>query len=197
MKLLRLLERFNDRLEKGTTWLILLLLAAMIVIVFGQVIGRYLFSYSPPWMEELSRFLMIWLAYIGASLMVRKGGHIGVAVIRNALPFQIRRLLLFIDRLILSSAFAVLIFYGVRISLLYLERTPITMKFPMTFVYMLFPITFFLMFFFCVEELVRLVVEPKNVGHLFRRFEDPDLLLSGELDRIQEISSKAQKGGKA
>lgn len=185
--MLKNIELFNDNLERVTTWLICFLMAAMIVIVFSQVVARYVFSTTFPWMEEMSRFIMIWLAFTGAAIMVRKGGHIAVTVVRNLLPFKLRKLIFLIDRLIITSSLVILIYYGVIIALRYLTRTPVTMNFPVTYVYMVFPLTFTLMFFFLIEDIVRLIVAPKKVGQLFRRIEDPELLISGDLDDMEDI----------
>jgi len=191
--LLKGIEKFNDYLEKGTIMLICLLMAAMIVIVFSQVVARYVFSTTYPWMEEMSRFIMIWLAFTGAAVMLRKGGHIAVTVVRNLLPFRIRQLMFLVDRLLITISLAVLIYYGAIISLRYLPRTPVTMDFPMTYVYMVFPLTFTLMFFFLIEDIVRVVFAPKKVDQLFRLVEDPELLISGELDKMEGLQLEGKE----
>lgn len=173
--------------------LICLLMAAMIVIVFSQVVARYVFSTTYPWMEEMSRFIMIWLAFTGAAVMLRKGGHIAVTVVRNLLPFRIRQLMFLVDRLLITISLAVLIYYGAIISLRYLPRTPVTMDFPMTYVYMVFPLTFTLMFFFLIEDIVRVVFAPKKVDQLFRLVEDPELLISGELDKMEGLQLEGKE----
>ncbi len=185
--MLKKLELFNDNLERFTTWLICLLMASMIAIVFSQVVARYVFSTTFPWMEEMSRFIMIWLAFTGAAVMMRKGGHIAVTVIRNMLPFKVRKMIFLVDRLIITSSLVILIYYGVLIALRYLARTPVTMNFPVTYVYMVFPLAFTLMFFFLIEDIVRLFVEPNKVDQLFRRIEDPELIISGELDNMEDL----------
>ncbi len=191
--MLKGIEKFNDYLEKGTIMLICLLMAAMIVIVFSQVVARYVFSTTYPWMEEMSRFIMIWLAFTGAAVMLRKGGHIAVTVVRNLLPFRIRQLMFLVDRLLITISLAVLIYYGAIISLRYLPRTPVTMDFPMTYVYMVFPLTFTLMFFFLIEDIVRVVFAPKKVDQLFRLVEDPELLISGELDKMEGLQLEGKE----
>jgi len=47
--------------------------AAMVIIVFMQVIMRYVFNHSLTWADESSRFLFIWLVYLGGSITVRTG----------------------------------------------------------------------------------------------------------------------------
>lgn len=54
------------------------LLAAMTALVFANVAMRYLLGHSLTWVEELTRYMMIWLAYLGAGLAWRAGAHVAV-----------------------------------------------------------------------------------------------------------------------
>lgn len=50
-------------------------------LVFVQVLTRYVFEYSTPWLAELTRFMMIWMVMIGAAYAVRTRQHITVDVV--------------------------------------------------------------------------------------------------------------------
>ncbi len=67
---------------KAINWLeetfIALLLAAMTLVTFSQVIARYLFNTSAVWALELAAFLFAWLVLFGISYGVRVGAHITV-----------------------------------------------------------------------------------------------------------------------
>ncbi|MGB3289873.1 MAG: TRAP transporter small permease [Burkholderiaceae bacterium] len=72
-----------ERLEEG---LIALLLAAMTLVTFGQVVARYIFNYSFVWALELSTYLFAALIFLGISYGVRVGAHIGVDALIKVLP---------------------------------------------------------------------------------------------------------------
>ncbi|WP_243368632.1 TRAP transporter small permease [Microvirga solisilvae] len=55
-----------------------LLLACMVVMVFGNVVLRYLFDTGIDVSEELSRFFFVWLTFIGAVVVGRENAHLGV-----------------------------------------------------------------------------------------------------------------------
>ena len=46
------------------------------IILFVNVVLRYVFSASTSWAEELIRYLMIWITFIGGSVCVRHSAHI-------------------------------------------------------------------------------------------------------------------------
>jgi TRAP-type C4-dicarboxylate transport system permease small subunit len=61
------------------------LLAGMVVMVFGNVVLRYLFNSGIDVSEELSRYFFVWLTFIGAVVVMRENGHLGVDSLVGAL----------------------------------------------------------------------------------------------------------------
>jgi len=73
---------FIDWLYRGLQWLLTFLIAILIVPVTMQIVAR--FSDLIPnyiWTEEMSRFCLIWIIMIGASVAVRDGTHFDVDVL--------------------------------------------------------------------------------------------------------------------
>jgi len=66
--------------------LIALLLAGMVVLVFGNVVLRYAFNQGLTESEELSRLFFVWLIFLGAVVALRERGHIGVDTLLRRLP---------------------------------------------------------------------------------------------------------------
>lgn len=54
------------------------LLAAMVVLVFGNVVLRYVFNSGIAISEELSRWLFVWMVFLGAIVGMREHAHLGV-----------------------------------------------------------------------------------------------------------------------
>jgi TRAP-type transport system small permease protein len=72
-------------------WLVIVLMATMAVLVFANVVSRYVFNYSIIWVEELTQYQMIWIAYLGAGLALREGRHVAVDTLQDFLPARLRR----------------------------------------------------------------------------------------------------------
>jgi len=72
-------------------WLALALFWAMVAIVFLQFFTRYALNDSYSWTEEIARYFLIALTYIGASLCVRRNRHIQVDVLYRLLPQRLGR----------------------------------------------------------------------------------------------------------
>jgi TRAP-type transport system small permease protein len=72
------LVQWQQRFIAVNRWVVNALLGATVVLVIANVIARYVFSHSLTWVEEVSRYLMIWSAMLGCGLALRVGGHIAV-----------------------------------------------------------------------------------------------------------------------
>ena len=72
--------------------LIALFLAIMVVLVFGNVVLRYGFNSGITVSEEVSRWLFVWLTFLGAIVALREHGHLGVDMLVKRLPPPARRL---------------------------------------------------------------------------------------------------------
>ena len=66
-------------LIKGIEWMLITMLALMAILVFGNVILRYVFNSGIVFSEEISRFLFMWINLIGALIVLREHGHLGVS----------------------------------------------------------------------------------------------------------------------
>ncbi len=79
-----MLGRIVNRLEEAV---IALLLAAMTLVTFSQVVARYVFNTGAVWALELTQYLFAWLVLFGMSYGVKVGSHIGVdAFVRKMSP---------------------------------------------------------------------------------------------------------------
>jgi TRAP-type transport system small permease protein len=61
-------------------------LAAVVVLVFSNVVLRYVFNSGIAISEELSRWLLVWLTFLGAIVALRQHAHLGVDTLVRALP---------------------------------------------------------------------------------------------------------------
>ncbi|MBH1964668.1 MAG: TRAP transporter small permease [Comamonadaceae bacterium] len=66
--------------------LIALMLAVMVVLVFGNVVLRYGFNSGITMSEEVSRWLFIWITFLGAIVALKEHAHLGVDMVVSRLP---------------------------------------------------------------------------------------------------------------
>ena len=108
--MLAVLER---RFVQANRTLLIVLLAAMVVVTFVNVLLRYAGESSFLWGEEVARHLMIWLAFIGGGLALRNGAHIGVDSFERSLPAHAARVVRAAIALIMLVVFVTLTVEGI------------------------------------------------------------------------------------
>jgi TRAP-type C4-dicarboxylate transport system permease small subunit len=75
-----------DRFCRAIDVLIAAALAVMVVLVFGNVVLRYAFNSGIAVSEEVSRWLFVWLCFMGAVTALKEGGHLGTDMLVSRLP---------------------------------------------------------------------------------------------------------------
>ncbi|MCD6679648.1 MAG: TRAP transporter small permease [Burkholderiaceae bacterium] len=100
------------RLNQG---IVIALMATMSLLVFANVVSRYAFNHSMVWVEELTQYQMIWIAWLGAGLALREGRHVAVDVVQDLLPGPLLRLLRWVIVAVMLAFLATLVWYGTRI----------------------------------------------------------------------------------
>jgi TRAP-type transport system small permease protein len=106
------MAKILDLYCRAIKFTIALCLAVMVVLVFGNVVLRYVFNSGITVSEELSRWLMVWLTFLGAIVALREHSHLGVDTLVRALPPLGKRicfvlsytLMLYADWLLLSGS---------------------------------------------------------------------------------------------
>jgi TRAP-type C4-dicarboxylate transport system permease small subunit len=70
-------QKLIDQVCRLFTFMMVLFLALMVVMVFGNVILRYGFNSGLTMSEELSRWLFVWMTFLGALVALRNHAHLG------------------------------------------------------------------------------------------------------------------------
>lgn len=134
------MDTFERGLMRVNRAALILLLGAMALIIFANVVLRYTTSASIEWAEEVARYLMVWLTFLGAGPVLRYGGHIAVDNLQDSLPPKAAVALRGVIAAILFAFFGFMVWFGV----IYVERvqfqmTPTT-QVSMSWVYAAMPV---------------------------------------------------------
>lgn len=136
----RLIKNLN-RLTAGVTMIFVI---AMVCLIFLQIITRLIFGTSFVWTDELSRYLMICIIYLGSALAFQYGSHISIDMLFNRISKSSQKIMQTVVAILCIIFLIVIIFKGFElVSLTMVQRSP-NLMIPMGYVYMVFPISAFL-----------------------------------------------------
>jgi TRAP-type C4-dicarboxylate transport system permease small subunit len=74
-------------------WVSFLIFWSLAIIVFMQFFTRYVLNDSLAWTEEIARYGLMWITFIGGAIIVRKNSHIAVELVTTFLPPRATRAL--------------------------------------------------------------------------------------------------------
>lgn len=139
------MKTFEHLLVALNKWVLVLLLSAMSIIVFANVSLRYMTNFSIIWAEEVARYLMIWMTFLGAGMALRMGGHVAITNLHDMVPLRTARYLRGIVALILLGFCVLMVWIGYDyMSRMGRQLTPAT-RIPFSYIYAAMPIGFTLL----------------------------------------------------
>ncbi len=158
-----------EAIHKSVGWLLTLtrtlsaiFLAGSVVINFVNIIGRYVFSVSIPWAEEIMLFLMVGCVFTGCCAVAWQNRHIRMDVLIMALPLKLRGLFnLLADLVFIAAAVIVTVFaYPVITQLAAFDERSEAANFPLVIPQAMIPIGYGLM---ALLVIIR-VLTPRRAG---------------------------------
>jgi len=95
------MNRVIDGLFRAIEYLIAAFLAVMVVMVFGNVVLRYAFNSGIIVSEEVSRWLFLWITFLGAIVALKESGHLGSDFLISRLPVLGKKVCLVLGHLLM------------------------------------------------------------------------------------------------
>ncbi len=146
-------RKISNFVEQVSIYITVLYIASVFCVVFLGVIMRIIGS-TFSWSEEISRWLLVGITYIGASLALKRQQHVGVALVIRAVPRTWCRIIV----ILIDIAIMIFIYYGFRTSLAAALQSARQfgdiIKLPMMYVKMNLPVGFLFMFIHMVYFLL-------------------------------------------
>jgi TRAP-type transport system small permease protein len=137
---------------------------SLCVVVFIQVVTRYLFQYSFPWAEEFPIFLFLWVSFLAASASQRENRHLGVTILADQLPSKFNWFAEYLN-LIFSLIYFILVFYYELMATLALApSTFVVLKFSKAFCYVGIPVSCVFFALFIIERIISQAKKDLSVG---------------------------------
>lgn len=105
------MARATQAIVKAVEFVLVLLLAGMVVMVFTNVVLRYGFNRGLNFSEEMSRYFFVWLTFVGAVLAFGEHGHIGVETVVRLFGKRGRLVCMLITNIVILIC-AIIFFHG-------------------------------------------------------------------------------------
>ncbi len=126
-------------IDRSVEMVLALLMAAIVTLIFIAVFFRFVVVDPITWAEEVARFCIVWVSFLGTYVAHRRGEHIAVTTVADALPPRLRALLMIALRLLLLAFMAVLVWYGSEYAVRFMMSLSPLLDIPLGLVYAAMP----------------------------------------------------------
>jgi TRAP-type transport system small permease protein len=182
------MKKLVDYFFKLLECLVVLCLFAMVVMVFGNAVMRFVFNSGILISEEMSRYCFIWLTYLGAMIAMREGGHLGVDTLVKKLPLFGKKVCVFLCESLMLFCNA-LFFWGTY----QMHDLQVTNVSPVAGLSMIWV--------YGIGYVVSVVMGAFNIAKLYRLFtgqlSEQDMVSIVEAEGLKEAEEHIQKSQRA
>jgi len=162
------MSKLNVVLSKAEEIILGVLLTTASLVLFANVVARYVFNWGFPWAEELVRYEIIWMVFLGGSIAARQGLHIGVDILVRFAPLPLRKPISVLINLISLIFCGFIVYYGAALisqTRMFGQVSP-ALQVPMWMVQLAIPLGAGLMALRFAQEIWHLIVGDKIEAHM-------------------------------
>lgn len=138
MKVLSTASAYVNRLVEATVFV---MLAIMVIVISAAVFWRYVLNDSLSWSEELGRYLLVWISFLGASIGTYQAAHISITVVTDRLPPSLRWWTQLTTDLMIVAFLSAILYQSIKILPVMAVRIAPTLGLRMSIVYIVLPLS--------------------------------------------------------
>jgi C4-dicarboxylate transporter DctQ subunit len=155
------MEKFSAFIDKVTLTTASVLLVIIAVIVNWGVFCRYVLFAPLPWSEQIPKYAMIWMGFLGASVGISMNRHIGFDILVTRLPSMIRKTIIIAGRILILFFLVMMTIYGVFFSFAvgFSSKAPM-LPIPMFYLFLAVPVGGI---FMILQAFIRLILDVKKL----------------------------------
>ena len=138
------LNTLSNGIDRAMVGLVFLIVAGMVIVTTLQVVFRVAFT-ALTWSEELSRYLLVWGTFFGATLAYKRGNHIAVTFIIDFFPTRLRVWFNIFTYLLSLVFFIVVAKQGLTMINMQVFQISPALGLPMSYIYWSIPLSLVIM----------------------------------------------------
>jgi TRAP-type C4-dicarboxylate transport system permease small subunit len=161
------MHKLYGALLKLFEWLLYILFAVLVVVVFFNVFSRAVLKNSLPWAEEMSRFLFVWITFVGSVLVNKTFGHMRLDLVVMTLPKKASIVLEIFVSLAATAVLFIMLYGGYSMMTENMDYRSPALEVPYGFINSIVPICSGIMFLQTIVRcggLVKQLVKPETGG---------------------------------
>jgi TRAP-type C4-dicarboxylate transport system permease small subunit len=106
-------DRILDRITTVVKWTMVSMACVIFFITTFTVFTRYVLNFVASWSEEIPRYMLVWITYLGAALAIKFKEHISLDVFFNLMPLRARQVGYLLLNGLIAVVAVIMVVYGI------------------------------------------------------------------------------------
>lgn len=149
------MERIGNAVNRYTEIAVLIIISAMAIVVFIEVIFRYVLLFPLFWTEEFARYCLVWSSLLAAGVALKRGQHIAVTFVAERFPKRIGMMAALVGDIFVALMLVVVLWGGIHLVILTRHQLSPAMRIPMSLPYIAIPMGSAIMLFHVLTSIYR------------------------------------------
>ena len=156
----KVISTISDMINKLISKVVILLLFFLSLLLGVAVFYRYALNDSIYWSNEVARYLLVYIVFLGSTMAHKHKNHIRIDMIFSIISSKTKRIVdIFIG--VLFVAFWIMIIVGcMKLLPLFMMQTTATLGIPFAYAFAALPISAVIWILYCVDDILKEVIKP-------------------------------------
>ena len=134
------MEKTLNKIRKAINYLVIIFFIYMVLAVFYQVLGRYVFSYKLGAAAETATMAQIWMILLASGIAMKKNMHVGVDILLRKLNVKAQKIVVTASTIIIMTFLIMVLKGSVQLIIVGAQSTSPAISIPMWIPYLSVPI---------------------------------------------------------
>lgn len=183
------MEQFFQKVFKAVDYLTGIVTGCMVLFVLLNVVLRLVFNSGLTWSEELSRYLFVFVTYIGAISAMHSNEHMGVDTLVSKVKPAVQMVFYIVSQIIICVCMIILVAGSVKMVQMNTKAVTAAMGIPYAMLYSVGILTGVSITIIAITHIVYAIRHPKEIGNLVCMHETDEDEAVKEAEENEEILS--------
>jgi TRAP-type C4-dicarboxylate transport system permease small subunit len=134
------MEKTLNIIRKVINYLVIIFFVYMVLAVFYQVLGRYIFNYKLGAAAETATMAQIWMILLASGIAMRKNMHVGVDILLRKLNVKAQKIIVTVSTIVITIFLIMVLKGSVQLIIVGAQSTSPAISIPMWIPYLSIPI---------------------------------------------------------
>lgn len=134
------------------------------IVVFLQVVTRFILKVPMPWTEEVTRILFVYIVFLGAGLGMRSRGHVNVDFLVSKASGRLRLIWDSLVDIIVGVLLVAWVVLGLQFVFRSVDQVTPYLRLPISIMYFSIPLSAAIMLYYLIQDFVRRLRSPGQEG---------------------------------